>query len=1337
MKLLRIFLSFMLYCTCFLYGTVYGQGHIVSAVLGIEDGVPHSDVTSVTQDAFGFIWFGTPNGVCRWDGTELLSVNEFKGDKWDILRNAKINDMTAARDSVLYIACHEAGLTIFDIVSHKTATITADAGGRRLPNINRICECDSGRIFLCTAAGLYEYREGEGVLPSGFSEAVCDMAEESDSTFILLSDRNAVRYNVSDGTAETIIGGSFTDITDSGPGVFCIVGTSGQYLYDSYEGTAERVSAAGATAVEKDSFGNIWVGTGRNGIMLYSPSMEFIRSYTDKDRITRLPNNLIKTLYADNVGNLWVGTMEGLVQIVLNVNDFQLYDNLSYHYSGKRIKGICEYDGNVIMSLPDAGLDMWTDDFSGMVSLSDYIDNLPSGMPVLRRAINGDLLLGGSGGVYVLSRNDMERVLAHREHVRIRSIFNKAYKVNLILEDRETGLWVGTDRGLFNVKFEGDMASNRYYTGAAASPVRYFDNSAILSALVDRCDTTDRKRIWVGCRDGLKTIDFTENGETVADWSEESTDPYFRTIITSIIKGKNGEIAMLSINRGLDIIPPEEKWSYGFRGEKVENESIRSVYETLLQDNSGNYWIGGIGLLKWSPETSDFRYYDTGDGLVNGSFKVRTACRLSSGIMMMAGLNSIDVFDPETIKDYTAINANAVFSRFRVSGTDVIPGQEYRGKVIMQESISNTSSVVLSHYQNDFSISFNVLDYSGEHYYRYMLKGEDDGFTFCTGSGNEASYSNLAPGKYEFTVYYTDNNLIWKYDPLVLHIRIKPPFYATTAALVLYLILAASALYYAQNAYRKRLKQRNAVLLADAIRMEEKKLDGMKLRFYADISHEIKTPLTLIYSPICEICSGGEYDSGEVRRKLMTARKNVERLKYLAESLIDMEGKSREYSHLIVTKVDAVSFCREITDLFSDLARIRGIDYSFEPSADSVTAYFDTVKIEKVLFNLIGNAFKYTEENGKIKVSLRETEENLEICVEDNGAGIPEGNREKIFERYYRSLNTGKPGSGIGLSLSDTIIKKHGGTLRVESEEGKGSRFTVSLLKGCSHYDKGCIVGAGSDTVRMPLHEETGFSVKGDMGKRILVVDDNSDMREYLKNSLGRYYTVLEANDGKEALGIALSEDPDMVISDVLMPEMDGFRLCEELKSNIRTSHIPVLLISAQSSSYMAIKGYRNRADAYIAKPFDMNVLLAKTENVLEQVKERQKALSEHADGDGGKQEGIQITEIDREFLDKAIALIEGSLSDDGFGVDELAREIGMSRSVLYRKIRALTGMSIVEFLRHIRLDNAERLLKSGKYNVSEVMYMVGFSSLSYFSRAFKKEFGRLPTETSDRKPQK
>lgn len=1317
----------------------YGQDYIVSNTLNIETGLPHSDVSTIVQDNYGFIWLGTPNGLCRYDGKELLSVNEFEDDRWNILRGARVNDMLFSLDSLLYIACYGIGIVSIDLSEYGLTAYTDDIDGERLPNINKIYETQSGEIYLCSEKGLYWLNKGN-IQKTGFLEPSYDMIELPDGDFVILSGKSVFRYGISDGMSSEIMDGSFSEVTGFDSDILCLGGVSGLHLLDMDTRQSRQVTDDCVTAIVKDYMDNFWVGTKKNGICLYDSSMNFIRRYDSSDRLRkyRLSNDLVNVLYADNVGNLWAGTMDGLSQIALNINDFQLYDNFSYSYLGKRIKGICEYYGHIVISTLDGDIDIWDRDFREKVSLSDYADDIFPDITVIRQTSDGSLLLGGEGGISVFSRKDLFSFLEKPFGIKSRdfgdSFLDKCH-VNLIEEDIETGLWIGTNHGLFNVQPNENRSGYDFDDGDEGHVERYFKDCLITSLLVTDSVSIERKRIWVGTRTGLKYIDYSGGEIEITDYSSLSDDAYFKNSITSIIESSTGDIAMLSICEGLKIISGNEKWSDHFMPGSIKNGIMDNIYETLIEDNSGNYWIGGIGLLKWNPDNDSFRYYSTDDGIINRSFKVRSAYKLKSGEILMAGLNSIDVFIPDDVKDYTSINANAVFTHFRISGIDVTPGYRLNGREVLPQIINEVPSVSLAYDQNDFSVSFKVLDYQAKHYYKYKLKGEDDDYIYCSDMNNEAMYSNMVPGKYRLIVYYTDNNFIWKNKPITLDIVISPPFYRTTLAYVIYILLLISGICSVLRLYQERLKQKNAVLLADAIHKEEQKSNDLKLKFFADISHEIKTPLTLIYSPLSEICGLNVYEQEKVKAKLSIAMKNVERLKLLAESLIDMERQSVDYAELAISKVDVVAFCKEVASLFKDLASSRNIDYSFICAEKDLWGYFDAIKIEKVLFNLIGNAFKFTSAGGYVKVGVEDDVNNFSIYVEDSGIGISEANRKKIFERYYRVLNTEKPGNGIGLAMSETIIRNHHGILDVKSEEGRGSRFTVILKKGFGHYKDINIIDTFPAELYMGDDPMLLDSSNMDCDKQIhlLVVDDNGQMREYLKESLGMFYSVYAASNGKEALDIAAETELDMVLSDVVMPEMDGFQLCEELKSNIKTSHIPVLLISAQGQSHMKIKGYASKADAFIEKPFNMNVLLAKIRNVLEQRKELTRYLQAYAGDDVEKGDDSLVSDIDKEFMDNVVSVIENNLDNAEFGVDDLAHEIGMSRPVMYRKIKALTGMSIVEFVRHIKLHKADRLLRSGKYNVSEVMYMIGFNSMSYFSKAFKKEFGYLPKSSKTR----
>lgn len=1336
----KVLLYFYVITFCFFICNIsYGKDYIVSKSFSIEKGLPHSDVSAIVQDNYGFIWLGTPNGLCRYDGKELLSINEFEDEEWDILRGVRISDMSFSQDSLLYVSCYGIGLVSVNLAKLDITTYLKDVNGRHLPDINKIYHTNSGTMYLCSDKGLYLMNNGT-IVKTLFQYASYGIIEMPNGELVILSGNGVYRYNISDGIIQEILSGSFSEIEEFNQEIICIGGASGLYLVDVKNKQSKLITDEWITSIEKDCFDNFWVGTKKRGIKLYDTSFNLVRIYETSSifKKYRLNNDLVNTLYADNLGNIWAGTMDGLSQITHNVNDFQLFDRLSYYYIGDRIKGIYEYDNHIVISTLDGDLDMWDKSFSEMVSLSDYTDNLVRDITIIKQASDGSLLLGGEGGISVIRKQKITAFIKKRYRIKAETfgtsfLFNS--HVNVIEEDEETGLWVGTNRGLFNVNSNGKFLHFPYRIEDEKHVKKYFDNFFITSLLVSSSESEPKKRVWIGTRTGLKYIDYFAGSFNVVDYSNTTSDLYFKNTITSIIENSTGGIAMLSISDGLKIISSKDKWADTFVEGSIRNGLMNNIYETLIEDNIGNYWIGGIGLLRWDPRKNSFRYYSTSDGIINRSFKVRSSYKLKSGMIMMAGLNSVDIFNPVDIKDYTYINANAVFTHLKISGIDIIPGKRFKGKDILPKVINEVHSVTLSYDHNDISISFKVLDYRENHYYKYKLVGQDDDYVYCSEINNKALYSNVPPGRYRFVVYYTDNNYIWNNKPLTLDILIRPPFYKTILAYAIYLLLLGGVLYSSLRYYQRRLKQKNAILLAEAIHKEEKKINELKLKFFADISHEIKTPLTLIYSPLMEICGDKLDDQEKVKTKLTIAMKNAERLKLLAESLIDMEQQSINYTNLAVSKVDVVAFCKEVVSLFQDLAYSQNIDYSFFCAEDIIWGYFDAIKIEKVIFNLISNAFKYTPSGGYVKVGVEDDRSYFSIYVEDSGVGISEVNKKKIFERYFRVLNTEKPGAGIGLAMSETIIKNHNGLLEVQSEEGKGSRFTVKLKKGFEHYKDINIIDTYPLDFYMGKNLEVGETncVYYDERIHLLVVDDNDQMREYLKEALGKFYTVYAANNGEEALEIAANTELDMVLSDVVMPNLDGFQLCEKLKSNIKTSHIPVLLISAQGQSYMKIKGYASKADAFIEKPFNIKVLQAKIRNVLEQRKEWMKSFNAYINDNVINENTSIISDIDKEFMESIVSIIENNMINTEFGVDALANEIGMSRPVLYRKIKALSGMSIVEFVRHIKLHKAEEMLKSGRYNVSEVMYMVGFNSMSYFSKAFKKEFGCLPKSSMNK----
>lgn len=765
---------------------------------------------------------------------------------------------------------------------------------------------------------------------------------------------------------------------------------------------------------------------------------------------------------------------------------------------------------------------------------------------------------------------------------------------------------------------------------------------------------------------------------------------------------------------GVYVIDSKRKTAlrYG-KGQGMPNEMIQGI----IEDRYGDVWVATAnGLCRFHSSGRDFTLmvFDSQNWLNDCKFMPLTAGYAAKGKLLFGCADGFYVVDPASVKA-TAYSGHPVFTSLVVNNQEIQAGREYDGRVILPRALSHTHRVVLRHDENFITIQFSGLNFELPHhtYYKYRLRGLSDLWTEenpADGLG-KATYTNLSPGKYELEVYTAGFDMRWSEKPAMLTIVVEAPIWATWWAKLAYLLLLVGAVFWA---IRWKMDQKRRQMENE----KYKELEDLKYRFFTNISHEFRTLLTLIITPIGSLLRRTQDE--EMRNQLGAVSKNAGDLLQLVNELLDFRKMEVNGAKLRLMGGNLNEFVEYTMHKFMPLSEQKGIALRMEDKTKGIFMQFDRDKMGKILVNLLSNAFKYTK-SGMVGVVLEkcliDSRWYARICVEDTGCGISQEAQEHIFDRFYRveSQEASQIGSGIGLNMVAEYVKLHYGRISVRSQVGKGSCFIVDIPTDLREEHK-----AGDAS----WHAASETKL---IAKTILVVEDHDDFRNFLERELGRVYgKVLSAEDGIKGVLLAEQEMPDVVVSDVMMPRMSGTDLCRRLKENIKTSHVQVVLLTAWSTDEGRAEGYKAGADAYISKPFDMEVLLARIGNLLEK---QEKRIMDFSHSISLEVSAIADSSPDEELLKTIIGLIEKNIDNTEYTIDVMARDVLMSRMSLYRKLKALTGQTPADFMRTVRLKLAAQLLESGKYNVSEVCYRTGFASPQNFSKCFKEMFGHLPSQ--------
>ncbi|HEU5148626.1 MAG TPA: ATP-binding protein, partial [Chryseosolibacter sp.] len=891
-----------------------------------------------------------------------------------------------------------------------------------------------------------------------------------------------------------------------------------------------------------------------------------------------------------------------------------------------------------------------------------------------------------------------------------------------IFEDSEGNLWIGThSRGVD--LFDRKTKTFRHYNTEGSNPI----HARYIPAFMEDRDGN----LWIGTGYGIDVLDKQTGRFTHHLHRENDPTSLSNNTVLALHQDSRG-IIWIATHGGLNIYDKSANRFFAFtKRDGLPDNSILSI----LEDNNGNLWVStphGLSNVKVKKEEGsedslrlEFHNYDEKDGLQGIQFNENAACKTSAGELIFAGSDGFNLFKPEHI----GINRNVpdvILTDFQIFNKSVEVGERVNGNIVLHKSITETQELVLNYNDNVFSIEFASLSqlHPERSQYQYILEGFDKEWTMTNAAGRRVTYTNLDPGKYLFKVKAANNDGIWNDNATSLAITVRPPFWRSGVAFILYAMVTLGALLLARwlVLYNERIKFQIQRERDRAQRMHE--LDRIKIKFFTNISHEFRTPLTLILTPLEKMLRNTP--EGDQRKQFQLIHRNARRLLNLVNQLLDFRKLEVQEIRLNTSEGDLIGFIRDVFHSFSDLSEKNNIHFTFHTSIERLETLFDQDKVEKILFNLLSNAFKFTPENGTVSVRLDRKQEAerafLKIDVQDTGIGIPNDKQERIFDRFFQHdvpKSVVNQGSGIGLSITKEFVKIHGGTIAVQSEPGKGTCFTVLLpLEEVRSTVEEQEIETSAIGVA-PVHERSTNQPV------LLLVEDNEDFRFYLKDNLKQHYSVLEAKNGKEGLHLATSLLPDLIVSDIMMPEMDGLELCRKIRSDERVSHIPVILLTARTAQEQKIEGFESGANDYVTKPFNFEILQSRIKNLLVQRETFQKNFRKQLDV---KTTEVQITSVDEKLIKKAIRIVEENIAEPGFTVEKFSRELGMSRVHLYKKLLSLTGKTPIEFIRSIRLQRAAQLLQKSQLSVSEIAYQVGFNNPKYFSKYFKDEFKVLPS---------
>jgi signal transduction histidine kinase/ligand-binding sensor domain-containing protein/DNA-binding response OmpR family regulator len=1107
-------------------------------------------------------------------------------------------------------------------------------------------------------------------------------------------------------------------------------------------------------ALEEDA-SHIWVAT-YNGLDLLNIENGKSSHFTSKKSDPySLNNNVVRCLAKDRTGNLWIGMDESVNKLNLNAKAFQSIYLDSGDNSNSSVTCLVPASDRKGMWVGSrgGGLNYLPIDSKGnpVTPVGRYKFS-EAKMPGLTGFITS-LLLDNDGrlwiategaGVIRVQEND---IIGKSGEVRNFQQFTKGdllsddYVMSL-LQSATGDVWLGYwDKGLD--RYDPAAKSFQHFLVTKDLAVNFQEFPAIhLAETVE----AGRPYLWLGTRGGgiykLKFDKKNNELELVRHFraEDDKEGSLSNNFINAFLIDRNARL-WVGTDNGLNLLDETTGlFTSFFEQDGLTNDIIQSV----IEDEEGNIWVStqqGISCLSFSGTKMTVKNFDSFDGLQDNFFNDDAVAKTPAGHLVFGGVNGLSIFRPEGILP-DSIPPKIAITGFRLFNRPVPIGKLPDGRIILSKNISETTRLELNHRDNVISFEFTGLHFgdSKKIRYAYQLEGFDPDWVYSDAGQRIAHYTNLPYEEFTFKVKASNGYGIWS-EPVEIQIWVRPPFWLTGWAFSLYALLGAGVFYLGLRVTRLRAEFRHSLELERIEREKLEEVNHLKLQFFTNISHELRTPLTLIISPLEQLLQNPT--DRKMHRLFTRMHFNANRLLTMINQLLDIRKSEAGLMKLHVEEGDVVEFAKEITASFKNLAIQRDIRLSFSAQSENIPAWFDHDQLEKVLFNLLSNAFKFTNDGGHVSVDVRRSE-FIEIAVSDTGVGISKNQLEFIFDRFYqveKSIEWArKGGTGIGLSLAKMIVERHHGKIEVESEEGKGSTFRILLQPGNAHFsavEKAPQEDAGNapafifpdppEDLPAPPPEVMEQPRNGQPEKPlILLVEDNPDIRGYLRENLDSEYRIREASDGQEGLEKALADPPDLIIADIAMPGMDGIEMCAKVKSSIETCHVPVILLTARTSLVFKVDGLETGADDYITKPFHMRLLAARIKNLIAGRKMLREHFSKTFDLSPTP---LALNSLDEQLLSQIKFVVEKHIDDSEFSVDQLASALNMSRMQLYRKLKSLVGKSPNRIIRSFRLNRAAQLLESRQFNVADVTYMVGYNDLKSFREQFKKEFGVSPSE--------
>ena len=1301
-------------------------------------------VTSINQDIYGYIWMGSFDGIIRYNSKQVERFS-YNPERPEGLPSNIVTALAIDKKNNIW-ASTDRGLCLFNHKQQQFEHIHYRYENGEQANNNLVSiELDgNGNLWIADekSFGYFDPAKKKLFRISKGLDDTPRLLYNDETNRMWLGSNNGSVYLIHPETqtvSKMIEGpGSFVrTIYANNSEIWVGYESHGARLYDikgnlkthySYAGIPGfNIKSASIRKIWRDTRGQIWIGS-YHGLFLCDGKQLF---HFIHDEYEGLPHNSIYTIFEDEQGGIWIGTWSGGVAYLHRAdNKFNNYRHSKepFSISDNMVSSFLQtHDKQFYVGTEQDGMNRFDQDTKHFTKIKELEQEGVLNIKALHEDKNGGIWVGCAfKGLYYRPKNQshfihFEQGIEDGNHISERGVY--------ALCSSDSGVWIGTNFGgidFYNFK------TKRINFLSETQPFSSFIDLNIRSLTLD-----SRDNLWVTTALGAHKIHLPTKHSTIFSINSESRHKTKSESFYTVSELKNGEIWMGTGGEAISIYHPGSDSISYFDAQGLLRG--KDVYGIIEGDNN-NLWItSNDGLILHNTKDQSSRRFVITDGIQGNLFNPNAIYKDRQNNLYFGGTNGFTQLEPKKINKNNRA-PNILINSLLVNNQKIVPHQT---------EINKFAPITLS--PNETTLNF---DFSADNYllpeknrFKYRLTNYIDDWVPSANNGS-VTFVNIPAGDYIFEVKACNNDGVWNETPASLPITIRQFWYKSHTAYTVYLLIVLTVILLIVRFYRERSKLKKALLIEKIKHEHEEQLNEMKLRFFTNISHEFRTPLTLISGPVKNLLKSKNLETEE-REQLETVKRNTNRLLQLINQIMDLRKVEKGLSKLNISKIELIEFANERILNFSEEAKSKNIRLVFQHEAPAFTIEADEEKLDKIIYNLLSNAFKYTPQNGQITVSIQaaqhhtngsyfsnqlsfgklENEDAVEITVTDNGQGIDSEYLPNVFERYEQ----GKPksfqknSSGIGLSLCKDYTLLHRGSIIVQSTPGEGTRFSVRIP---TRQKAQKIMYNSHETVKNIKSWESNETqsstvIAHNPDTKILIVEDNEDLRKYLIQLLQKYYMVLFAENGKRGLDVLKTQNIDLIVSDVMMPEMDGFEFCQTIKSQIETSHIPVILLTALSSVENTTTGLDKGADAYISKPFDDKVLLSQINNLITQ---RKKLKKNYAQRFIDKQT-IDVGSLDNYFLNKINTIVEENLNNENLSVDLLAQEMRISRSQLHRKLKQITNHSTSEYINIVKIRKAISLLSTKNYNIDEVAFKVGFNSPSYFAKCFKKIHGQSPKE--------